>query len=265
MRGALRTSLVMVEPPGLRLHGGRALVTGASGAVGTAVATRLAAEGVAVAVHYHSDRKGADATLGTIEQAGGRGILVAGDLSTVDGANSVVDDALDEFGGLDIVVNNAGITDDALIIRMKDNQWDDVLRTNLGSAFACCRRAVRSMLRQRSGRIINISSVVGIAGNAGQTNYAASKAGLIGLTRALAKEVAGRGITVNAVAPGFVVSRLTNKLSDEMRATAVERIPLGRLADPADIAGAVAFLASPDAAYVTGHVLTVDGGLTLSW
>ncbi len=255
----------MAERPGLRLEGRRALVTGASGAVGSAVAARFAAEGVEVAIHYHSDRKGADATIGTVERAGGRGVLVAGDLSTVDGANSVVDEALDELGGLDIVVNNAGITRDALIIRMRDDQWDEVLRTNLGSAFACCRRAVRSMLRQRNGRIINISSVVGIAGNAGQTNYAAAKAGLIGLTRALAKEVAGRGITVNAVAPGFVVSPLTDKLSDQMRATAVERIPLGRLADPTDIAGAVAFLASPDAAYITGHVLTVDGGLSLSW
>lgn len=261
----LRTSLVMVEPPGLRLEGRRALVTGASGALGSAVAERLAAEGVEVAIHYNSDRNGADSTVGAIEKAGGRGVLVAGDLSTADGANSVVDQAMDELGGLDIVVNNAGITRDALIIRMRDEQWDEVLQTNLGSAFACCRRAVRSMLRQRDGRIINISSVVGIAGNAGQTNYAAAKAGLIGLTRALAKEVAGRGITVNAVAPGFVVSPLTDKLSDEVRTTAVERIPLGRLADPADVAGAVAFLASPDAAYITGHVLTVDGGLTLSW
>ena len=245
------------------LAGRRALVTGASGALGRAVAVRFATDGAAVAAHYHSNRDAAEALVAAIERDGGRAAAVAGDLATIEGANSVVDAAREALGGLDVLVNNAGITRDTLILRMSQVQWDEVLHVNLRSAFACCRRALRTMVRQRDGRIINVSSVVGILGNAGQTNYAAAKAGLIGFTRSLAREVAGRGITVNAVAPGMVVSPLTDALGDDIRQAVLQRIPLGRFADPEDVAGAVAFLASPDAAYITGHVLIVDGGLAM--
>ena len=181
----------------------------------------------------------------------------------MDGAESLVDEAREALGGLDVLVNNAGITRDTLLVRMSDEQWDEVIHTNLRSAFVCSRRAVREMLRQRRGRIINIASVAGLIGNAGQTNYAAAKAGLVGFTRALAREVGSRGITVNAVAPGFVVSPLTDEIPDEIKTAALRSIPMGRFADPVEIAGAVAFLASSDGDYVTGHVLTVDGGVAM--
>ena len=179
------------------------------------------------------------------------------------GAELIVDQAQEALGGLDVLINNAGTTRDNLLMRMSDEQWDTVMHTNLRSAFVCSRRAVRGMIRQRSGRIINIASVVGLKGNAGQTNYAAAKAGLIGFTRALAQEVGSRGITVNAVAPGFVISPLTDVIPVRLRKQALDAIPLGRFAQPDDIAGAVAFLASDDGAYVTGHVLTVDGGISM--
>jgi 3-oxoacyl-[acyl-carrier protein] reductase len=245
------------------LNGRRTLITGASGALGRAFALRLTRDGAVVVLHYHSNRDAAHALAEEISGNGGRAHTVAGDLSTVEGANNVVDCASETLGGLDVLINNAGMTRDTLLMRMRDDQWDDVINTNLRSAFACSRRAIRAMVRQRGGRIINVSSVVGLTGNAGQTNYAAAKAGLIGFTRALAREVASRGITVNAIAPGFVTSRLTDALSDDVRAELVSRIPLGRIATPEEVSGAVAFLASPDADYITGHVLTVDGGLTM--
>jgi 3-oxoacyl-[acyl-carrier protein] reductase len=253
----------MADPSAPMLNRMRTLITGASGALGRAFALRLARDGAALVLHYHSNRDAAYELAEEISGNGGQAHTVAGDLSTVEGANSVVDFASETLGGLDVLINNAGMTRDTLLMRMRDDQWDEVLNTNLRSAFACSRRAIRAMLRQRGGRIINVSSVVGLTGNAGQTNYAASKAGLIGFTRALAREVASRGVTVNAIAPGFVTSRLTDALSDEVRAELVSRIPLGRIASPEEVAGAVAFLASPDAGYITGHVLTVDGGLTM--
>lgn len=246
-----------------RLAGRRTLITGASGALGEAFARRLAAEGASLALHYNRRENKARELADTINESNGSAVTVRGDLSTTEGADSVVDEATKVLGGLDILVNNAGGTRDALLMRMRDEDWDDVIRINLRSAFACSRRAVRGMLRQRDGRIINISSVAGTGGNAGQTNYAAAKAGLIGFTRALAREVAARGITVNAVAPGFVVSPLTDALDGDLRQMIVERIPLERFATPDDIAGAVAFLASSDASYITGQVLTIDGGLNM--
>ena len=247
-----------------RLTGARTLVTGASGALGRAFAGRLAAEGADLVLHYNSNAGPADDLAAQIRSNGGRAVVIGADLSTVEGAEAIVDQAQESLGGLDVLVNNAGTTRDNLLMRMSDEQWDTVINTNLRSAFVCSRRAVRGMIRQRSGRIINIASVVGLRGNAGQANYAAAKAGLIGFTRALAREVGSRGITVNAVAPGFVISPLTDVIPDQLREQALNSIPLGRFADPDDIAGAVAFLASDDGAYVTGHVLTVDGGLAMS-
>ncbi|MCY3959778.1 MAG: 3-oxoacyl-[acyl-carrier-protein] reductase [Chloroflexi bacterium] len=246
-----------------RLVGARTLVTGASGALGRAFARRLAAEGADLVLHYNSNAQQADALASEIHSNGGSAVVIGADLSTVRGAELIVDQAQEALGGLDVLVNNAGTTRDNLLMRMSDEQWDTVMNTNLRSAFVCSRRAVRGMIRQRSGRIINIASVVGLRGNAGQANYAAAKAGLIGFTRALAQEVGSRGITVNAVAPGFVISPLTDVIPNRLREQALNAIPLGRFADPDDIAGAVAFLASDDGAYVTGHVLTVDGGLAM--
>lgn len=246
-----------------RLTGARTLVTGASGALGRGFARRLAAEGADLVLHYNSNAKQADELASEIRSIGGSAVVIGADLSTVEGAEMIVDQAREALGGLDVLVNNAGTTRDNLLMRMSDEQWDTVMNTNLRSAFVCSRRAVRGMIRQRSGRIINIASVVGLRGNAGQANYAAAKAGLIGFTRALAQEVGSRGITVNAVAPGFVISPLTDVIPAKLREQALGAIPLGRFADPDDIAGAVAFLASDDGAYVTGHVLTVDGGLAM--
>jgi len=254
---------MMPDPMLARLAGRRTLITGASGALGEVFARRLAAEGASLALHYNRSEDKAREIESAIQDDHGSAMVVGGDLSTTEGADKVVDEASAVLGGLDVLVNNAGITRDALLMRMHDDDWDDVIRINLRSAFACSRRAVRGMLRRRDGRIINISSVAGTGGNAGQTNYAAAKAGLIGFTRALAREVAGRGITVNAVAPGFVVSPLTDVLDEQRRQMIVERIPLERFATPEDIAGAVAFLASRDASYITGQVLTVDGGLNM--
>ena len=247
----------------LRLAGERVLITGASGALGRAFALRLAEEGADLALHYNSNAVMAEDLATKIRATGREVVTIHADLSTVKGAEEVVDRAQEFLGGLDALVNNAGITKDTLLVRMSDEQWDDVMHTNLRSAFVCSRRAVREMIRKRKGRIVNIASVAGLIGNAGQTNYAAAKAGLVGFTRALARELGSRGITVNAVAPGFVVSPLTDAIPDRLRDAALRSIPMGRFAAPVEIAGAVAFLISDDGAYVTGHVLTVDGGVSM--
>lgn len=252
----------MMDNP-LRLQDDRVLITGASGALGSVFARRLALEGADLALHYKSNSESIERLADEIRALNRKVFTVKADLSTVDGAESLVDEAREALGGLDVLVNNAGITRDTLLVRMSDEQWDEVIHTNLRSAFVCSRRAVREMLRQRRGRIINIASVAGLIGNAGQTNYAAAKAGLVGFTRALAREVGSRGITVNAVAPGFVVSPLTDEIPDDIKTAALRSIPMGRFADPVEIAGAVAFLASSDGDYVTGHVLTVDGGVAM--
>ncbi len=246
-----------------RLSGKVAIVTGASGGIGRAIAAALATEGAAVAVHYAENREAAEALVGAISEGGGRAASVQADLSAREGAQRVVAAALQAFGRIDILVNNAGILRDTLVLRMREEDWEAVINTNLNSAFYCIKAVLREFVRQRSGRIINITSVVAETGNAGQANYVAAKAGMVGLTKAVAREVASRGITVNAVAPGFVETRMTGRLSPEQVKMHLEQVPLGRAGKPEEIAAAVVFLASDDASYITGQVLNVDGGLVM--
>jgi 3-oxoacyl-[acyl-carrier protein] reductase len=238
-----------------------ALVTGSSRGLGRAMALRLAQDGLQVAVHYGRGEQEARAVAAEIVAAGGQAEVFGADLSVPASAARLVEAVIAHFGRLDVLVNNAGITRDGLAIRMKDEDWDAVIATNLSATFQSCRAAIKHMMRARAGRIINISSVVALSGNPGQANYVASKAGVIGLSRALAKEYGGRGITVNAVAPGFIASDMTAALSEAVRAEYLKSIPLGRLGSPEDVAAVVSFLASEAAGYVTAQVIGVDGGL----
>ncbi len=236
-----------------------ALVTGASRGIGRAVTHRLAADGAAVVALARGDH--AAAVVDEVRAAGGTARAASADVTDTQAVAAAVEALLAEFGRIDVLVNNAGITRDQLALRMKREEWDAVIATNLTAAYACIQLVLRPMVRQRSGRIVNITSVVGQAGNAGQANYAASKAGLIGLTKALALEVASRNITVNAVAPGLIDTDMTRALPAASEGGWAARIPLGRLGTPEDVAAAVAFLASAQAAYITGHVLAVNGGM----
>jgi len=245
------------------LTGKVALVTGASRGIGRAIALRLAGQGAKVVVNYASNEDAARQVVEAIAAAGGTATALGADVSQAGPAQALVDQTVAQFGRLDILVNNAGITRDTLIMRMSEEDWDTVLNTNLKGAFHCIKAATRPMMRQRFGRIISISSVAGIAGNAGQANYAAAKAGLHGLSKSVARELASRNITVNVIAPGFVETDLTAKLSDELKALALQRTLVGRWGKPDDIAAAVVFLASDEASFITGQILAVDGGLAL--
>ena len=245
------------------LEGKVALVTGASRGIGAAIARRLAAEGATVIINYNSNAAAADASSKSIADAGGQAVAMQADVSDLAAATSLIKNAQKQFGSLDILVNNAGTTRDNVIMLMKEEDWDHVINTNLKSAWNCSKAATRIMMKQRSGRIINITSVAGIVGNPGQSNYSASKAGLIGLTKSLAKEIGPRNVTVNAVAPGFVPTDLTGDLIAERQETIIEHTALGRLGTPEDVAALVAFLARDDAGFITGQVIAVDGGLAL--
>lgn len=239
------------------------LVTGGSRGIGRAIALELGGRGATVVVNYNSSADAAEAVLEEIKAAGGDGMVYQADVSDAEQVDAMFKAITKTYSKIDVLVNNAGTTRDNVIMMLKPEDFDTVINTNLRSAWLCSKTASRAMMRKRTGRIINITSVVGIAGNGGQTNYAASKAGMIGLTKSLAKEVASRGITVNAVAPGFIETDMTADLGDELKETAINAIPLGRMGAAGDIAKAVAFLASDDAAYITGQVLVVDGGMVM--
>jgi 3-oxoacyl-[acyl-carrier protein] reductase len=240
-----------------------ALVTGASQGIGWDIAQALVVAGAKVAVAARTEEKLA-LLVGEIEAAGGEAIAVKMDVADVEQVKTGFKQVLEKFGRLDILVNNAAITRDGLAVRMKPDDWDAVIRTNLTGAHLCIQQALGTMMRARAGRIINVSSVVAQMGNAGQANYVAAKAGLIGLTKAIAMEIASRNITVNAVAPGFIDTPMTNVLSDKVKEDLKARIPLGRLGVPRDVAASIVFLASDEAAYITGHVLDVNGGMYLA-
>ena len=245
-----------------RLAGKVALVTGASRGIGAAVAKRLAAEGAAVAVNYAGSKAAADTVVTAIEEAGGTAHPFQADVRDPAACTGLVAAVMTEFGRLDIVVNNAGIARDGLVVRMSDEDWSAVIDTNLSGVFAITRAAARPLMKQRSGSIINITSVIALVGNAGQANYAAAKAGVIGLTKSVARELAPRGVRVNAIAPGFIETDMTAELSDAVCDAAKQQIAMRAFGSPDDIAAAVAFFASDDARYITGQTLAVDGGMT---
>lgn len=240
-----------------------ALVTGASRGIGRAIALKLASVGYTVAVNYAGSHDAAAAVKNEIESSGGKAILLQGDVSKPEDVDRIFKKIKEEFGALDVLVNNAGINRDSLLIRMKEENWDDVISTDLKSDFLTIKAAAMMMMRMKKGSIINISSVVGVTGNAGQANYAAAKAGVIGLTKACAKELAPRHIRVNAVAPGFIETAMTDGIPEKLRDAMIASIPLGRMGQPEDVAKAVCFLASEEASYITGQVLVVDGGMVM--
>ena len=247
--------------PGFQLDGKVALVTGASRGIGAVVASRLAQAGAKVGVNYHASSDAAEIVVDSINKSGGDALLVGGDVSLESNAERVLRELVDHYGSIDILVNNAGINKDQLLIKMKPEDFDSVMNVNLRGSFLCTRYAMNYMIRQRSGRVINMSSVVGLSGNPGQANYAAAKAGLVGLTKAVAREVASRNVTVNALAPGYITTSMVDELNEETREKILSNIPMGRFGTPEDVAEAVVFLASDGASYITGQVLTIDGGM----
>lgn len=245
------------------LNGKIAVVTGASRGIGKAIAMKFAQLGATVVINYNGSAQKAEEVKQSITADGGRAVIMQCNVADYDACEAFFKDVINQFGRIDILVNNAGITKDGLIMRMSEEDFTNVVDVNLKGTFHCIRFASRQMMKQRSGRIINMSSVVGISGNAGQINYAASKAGVIGMTKSAAKELASRGITVNAIAPGYIETDMTNVLSDKVKEETMKQIPLGRLGQTGDIAAAAAFLASDEAGYITGQVLAVDGGMAI--
>ena len=247
----------------MSLQGKCALVTGGSRGIGRAVCLELARQGARVAVNYAGNAAAAEETVRACEALGAEAFAIQADVADAAACEAMVKEVLARFGRLDILVNNAGVTRDGLMLTMKEADWDAVLDTNLKGAFHCMKAAYRPMMKQKYGRVVNLTSIVGLRGNAGQANYAASKAGLIGLTKSMAKELAGRNVTVNAVAPGFIDTDMTAALPEKARESMLGTIPMGRLGQAEDVAKAVAFFAGDDSAYVTGQVLCVDGGMAV--
>ena len=246
-----------------KLEGKTAIVTGASRGIGAEIAKYLAKEGARIAVNYSGSQSKAEEVVNEITANGGEAFAIQASVSDVESVSAMISETMNRFGSIDILVNNAGITRDNLLMRMKENEWDDVINTNLKGVFLCTKAVTRQMMKQRSGRIINISSVVGVSGNAGQANYVAAKAGVIGLTKTTAKELASRNINVNAIAPGFITTEMTDELSEEVKNQMLTQIPLAKLGNPEDVAKAVVFLASEDSNYITGQTLHVDGGMVM--
>lgn len=247
----------------MHLDGQVAIVTGASRGIGRAVAIALAKVGAKVVINYAGNAEAAEEVRKVIVDNGGQAITVKADVADPDAVESLVKQTIETYGKIDILVNNAGITRDTLLMRMKDEDWDAVINTNLKGIFYCTKAVIKGMMKQRSGKIINMTSVVGLMGNAGQANYAAAKAGVIGFTKSMAKELASRGITVNAIAPGFIATDMTHGLSEQVKADLEAKIPLNRLGTAEDVAAAVVFLASQSANYITGQTLNVDGGMVM--
>lgn len=240
-----------------------ALITGAGGGIGRAIALKMASLNAKVIINYRKSEKEALELLKEIEKKGGKAFTIKGDVSDFEACKEMISALKDEFGRIDILVNNAGITRDNLIMRMKEEDFDKVISTNLKGTFNCIRHVTPLMVKERYGRIINVSSVVGVTGNAGQANYAASKAGILGLTKSAARELASRGITVNAVAPGFINTNMTEILNSKVKENILNSIPLKRIGEPEDVANLIAFLSSQDASYITGQVINVDGGMVM--
>ncbi|MFJ8234395.1 3-oxoacyl-[acyl-carrier-protein] reductase [Ureibacillus sp. NPDC094379] len=246
-----------------KLEGKTAVVTGASRGIGRAIALQLAEEGANVVVNYSGSEDKALQVVEEIKNIGRNAIAVKANVSDNESVQNLMSQALEAFGSIDVLINNAGITRDNLIMRMKEDEWDDVISTNLKGVFLCTKAVTRQMMKQRAGRIINISSIVGVMGNAGQANYVAAKAGVIGLTKTTARELASRNILVNAIAPGFIETEMTDALPEDIKGAMLAQIPLAQLGQPEHIAKAVVFLASDDSSYMTGQVLHIDGGMVM--
>ncbi|NYF24195.1 3-oxoacyl-[acyl-carrier-protein] reductase [Sporosarcina sp. JAI121] len=246
-----------------RFEGKSAIVTGASRGIGREIALLLGKEGARVAVNYSGSKDKADEVVSLITESGGEAFAIQADVSNAESVKNMVDKTLEAFGRIDILVNNAGITRDNLLMRMKEDEWDDVVNINLKGVFLCTKGVTRQMMRQREGRIVNVASIVGVSGNPGQANYVAAKAGVIGFTKTAAKELASRNINVNAVAPGFITTDMTDALSEQVKGQMLSGIPLGKLGSPEDVARTVLFLLSEDAAYITGQTIHVDGGMVM--
>jgi 3-oxoacyl-[acyl-carrier protein] reductase len=247
----------------MNVNGKVALVTGASRGIGREIALELAREGANVVVNYSGSEAKANEVVDEIKSMGREAVAIQCNVADSDSVQSMVKETISHFGALDILVNNAGITKDNLLMRMKENEWDDVININLKGVFLCTKAVTRQMMKQRSGRIINISSIVGVSGNPGQANYVAAKSGVIGLTKTAARELAPRGITVNAIAPGFISTDMTDQLPEDVRNEMLKQIPLNRFGDPKDIAKVVSFMASECSSYMTGQTLHIDGGMVM--